>query len=126
MEEGQRPNPLERMFSRDLLMTPKMLDRIHTWSTNDKPITLREYLSARAPKAAEVLGIEQVENPNIVDAHQLDGEALRKITLEIYLLGDRNSGLAIWGRGSFTRDEMIEDLKGEYYERYSRRVNADA
>lgn len=80
MEERRRLiNPFKEMYSQEFPITPTALDMVYTWSIDDRPVTLREYISARMLDAAEKLGIEQIENTSVVDVNQIDDESIWKI-----------------------------------------------
>ena len=95
----------------DLPVTPKMLDRVHTWSLDDRPVTLREYIAAQANKeTVDKLGIELKADDSVVSADKLDTESLRKVVLAIY---EADSVRATFVRGDqeYTHEQQIEDLR---------------
>lgn len=99
------------LFKKPFPITPEMLDRVHTWSKDDRPITLRQYVAAKASQeTAGKLGVESQADESIDTADQLDADRLRKTVLGVFEMTPEGSSAVIAGR-NYSRTELLEQLK---------------
>ncbi len=96
----------------ELALPPAALSQVVSWSSeDDRPISLGEFLAARAPHAAKVfqLGPSRTKLAVPRPADLTDAEMTKVVTARLRE-GATDARLAVLGQGAFTVDQLIQEI----------------
>lgn len=97
----------------DIRLTPRALEQTVSWSTERKgPLSLREFVASRVPKAAKALDIENSKGvERVKKISELSEEELVETVCARLREGTNDARLAVVGEHDFSMDELIDQVR---------------